>query len=151
MSQLDSLRSAYAGRLLTSESDKAPFLLDWRKRYQGKAIAVALPADVQQVAQVVRWCHANRVPIVAQGGNTGLSGGSVPDDSGNALVLSLTKMNQVRAIDTVNNTVTVEAGCILQNLQQAVHDAGRLFGVSLAAKGTCTVGGNLSTMQVEFR
>ena len=143
MSQLDSLRSAYSGRLLTLDEDKAPYLLDWRKRYQGKAIAVALPANTQEVAQVVRWCYEQRMPVVAQGGNTGLSGGSVPDASGNAVVLSLTKMNQVRAIDSVNNTVTVEAGCILQNLQAAVHNAGRLFGVSLAAKGSCTVGGNL--------
>jgi FAD/FMN-containing dehydrogenase len=142
---IDSLKASYQGRLLTTEADTAPFLLDWRKRYQGKAIAVAQPANTQEVAQVVKWCAENRVPIVAQGGNTGLSGGSVPDGSGNALVLSLTRMNKVRAIDTINNTITVEAGCILQNLQDVAIKENRLFGVSLAAKGSCTVGGNLST------
>jgi FAD/FMN-containing dehydrogenase len=142
---LNSLKAAYQGRLFTDARDMAPFLLDWRKRYQGKAIAVAQPANTQEVAQVVKWCFQNKVPVVAQGGNTGLSGGSVPDSSGNALVLSLSRMNQVRSIDTVNNTVTVEAGCILQNLQDAAIAANRLFGVSLAAKGSCTVGGNLST------
>jgi FAD/FMN-containing dehydrogenase len=89
---IDSLKASYKGRLLIEPADTAPFLLDWRKRYQGKAFAVAQPADTQEVAQIVKWCAENRVPIVAQGGNTGLSGGSVPDDSGRALVLSLTRM-----------------------------------------------------------
>jgi FAD/FMN-containing dehydrogenase len=142
---IDSLKASYKGRLLTADTDTAPFLLDWRKRYQGKAMAVAQPTNTEEVAQVVKWCAENRVPIVAQGGNTGLSGGSVPDSSGTALVLSLTRMNKVRAIDTVNNTITVEAGCILQNLQDVAIKENRLFGVSLAAKGSCTVGGNLST------
>jgi FAD/FMN-containing dehydrogenase len=142
---LDSLKASYHGRLLVEHADTAPFLLDWRKRYQGKALAVAQPANTEEVAQIVKWCFVNRVPLVAQGGNTGLSGGSVPDTSGTAIVLSLARMNKVRAIDTVNNTITVEAGCILQNLQDAAVAANRLFGVSLAAKGSCTVGGNLST------
>jgi FAD/FMN-containing dehydrogenase len=142
---LDSLKASYHGRLFTEPADTAPFLLDWRKRYQGKALAVAQPANTEEVAQVVKWCSINRVPIVAQGGNTGLSGGSVPDASGTAIVLSLARMNKIRAIDTINNTITVEAGCILQNLQDAAVAANRLFGVSLAAKGSCTVGGNLST------
>jgi FAD/FMN-containing dehydrogenase len=142
---IDSLKASYHGKLLTEPTDTAPFLLDWRKRYHGKAIGVALPSNAQEVAQIVKWCAEQRVPIVAQGGNTGLSGGSVPDASGKALVLSLTRMNKVRAIDTVNNTITVEAGCILQNLQDAALKVNRLFGVSLAAKGSCTVGGNLST------
>jgi FAD/FMN-containing dehydrogenase len=141
----ESLGVAYQGKLLTEATDMAPFLLDWRKRYQGKAIAVAQPASAHEVAQVVKWCASHQVPVVAQGGNTGLSGGSVPDDSGKAIVISLAKMNKVRAIDTVNNTITVEAGCILQNLQDEAVAVNRLFGVSLAAKGSCTVGGNLST------
>jgi FAD/FMN-containing dehydrogenase len=142
---ITSLKFVYKGRLLTAEAEMAPFLLDWRKRYQGKALAVAQPADTSEVAQVVKWCAENKIPMVPQGGNTGLSGGSVPDASGQALVLSLAKMNKVRAIDPINNTITVEAGCILQNLHDAAITANRLFAVSLAAKGSCTVGGNLST------
>jgi FAD/FMN-containing dehydrogenase len=142
---LSSLKSAYKGRLLTADADMAPFVIDWRKRYQGKALAVAQPASTDEVAHVVKWCAENKVPLVPQGGNTGLSGGSVPDASGQAVVLSLSKMNKVRAIDTINNTITVEAGCILQNLHEAAIASNRLFAVSLAAKGSCTVGGNLST------
>ncbi len=93
----------------------------------------------------MRWCDAHAVPIVAQGGNTGMSGGSVPDDSGRAIVLSLARMNRVRALDDVNNTMTVDAGCVLQVVQQAADAADRLFPLSLAAEGSCTIGGNLST------
>jgi FAD/FMN-containing dehydrogenase len=145
MNLAESLALVYKGKLLTAFDDMAPFLIDWRKRYKGKAIAVALPASAPEVSALVKWCATHKVPVVAQGGNTGLSGGSVPDSSGRAIVISLTKMNKVRAIDTVNNTITVEAGCILQNLQDAALAVNRLFGVSLAAKGSCTVGGNLST------
>jgi FAD/FMN-containing dehydrogenase len=142
---VESLKSVYKGRLLVEASETASFLLDWRKRYKGTALAVALPANTQEVAQIVQWCAAHKVAVVAQGGNTGLSGGSVPDNSGNSILLSLSKMDKIRAIDTVNNTITVEAGCILQNLQEKAVSVNRLFGVSLAAKGSCTVGGNLST------
>ncbi|MFM1989029.1 MAG: FAD/FMN-containing dehydrogenase [Pseudomonadota bacterium] len=133
------------GRVLTASADTAPFLLDWRKRYRGAAIAVVQPTSTAEVATLVRWCAANRVPVVPQGGNTGLTGGSVPDDSGRAVVLSLARMNRIRRIDGLNNTITVEAGAVLQQVQQAARDAGRLFPLSLAAEGSCTIGGNLST------
>ena len=142
---LQTLRDSFSGRLLTDDSDTAPFLLDWRKRWHGRAIAVAQPDTAQDVAAVVRWCVANGVPVVPQGGNTGLSGGCIPDDSGRALVLSLARLNRVRGMDTVNNTITVEAGCILEQVQQAAEAADRMFPLSLAAQGSCTIGGNLST------
>jgi FAD/FMN-containing dehydrogenase len=142
---LASLRERFSGRLLTDPSDTAPFLTDWRKRYTGRALAVAQPDDTAGVAAVVRWCAEHRVPLVPQGGNTGMVGGATPDGSGGALVLSLARMNRIREVDTVNNTATVEAGVILANLQQAAREAGRLFPLSLAAEGSCTVGGNLST------
>ncbi|MEK9775151.1 MAG: FAD-binding oxidoreductase [Quisquiliibacterium sp.] len=142
---LADLGSTFAGRLLTETDQTAPFLLDWRKRYLGKAMAVAQPESADQVAQVVRWCAQHQIAVVPQGGNTGLVGGGVPDESGRTILLSLARMNRVRDVDTINNTITVEAGCILQNLQKTARDAGRLFPLSLGAEGSCMIGGNLST------
>ena len=142
---LTSLREAFAGRLLSEPADMAPFLSDWRHKWTGLALAVAQPDSPADVAAVLRWCHTHQVPVVPQGGNTGLSGGATPDTSGRALVLSLTRLNRVRAIDPVNNTVTVDAGVTLQQLQEAAAQAGRLFPLSLAAEGSCTIGGNLAT------
>ena len=133
------------GRVLTAADETAPFLTDWRRRWRGRAIAVVQPSSTAEVAALVRWCASRHVPIVPQGGNTGLTGASVPDDSGRAVLLSLSRMNRVRAIDTVNDTITVEAGAVLASVQSAAHDAGRLFPLSLAAEGSCTIGGNLST------
>ncbi len=144
-SLLDSLRASYAGRLLVEPEAMAPFLLDYRKRWMGAALAVAQPDSTEEVAQLVRWCRGNRIAVVPQGGNTGLTGGSVPDAGGRAILLSLTRMNRIRTIDPLNNTLTVEAGCVLQRVQEAAAEAGRLFPLSLAAQGTCTIGGNLST------
>lgn len=134
-----------AHHVLTAPNDTAPFLTDWRRRFTGKALAVLKPGSTAEVVAIVRLCGAYRVPIVPQGGNTGLVLGSVPDDSGRAIVLSLARLNRIRAIDTVNNTMTVEAGCILEQVQNAAAEAGRLFPLSLAAEGSCTIGGNLST------
>jgi FAD/FMN-containing dehydrogenase len=142
---LTTLRSAFAGRLHTEAAEMAPFLTDWRGKWTGRAIAVAQPDSAADVAAVLRWCHAQRVPVVPQGGNTGLSGGATPDSSGRALLLSLTRLNRVRAIDPANNTIEVEAGVTLQQVQQAAQEAGRLFPLSLAAEGSCTIGGNLAT------
>ena len=130
--------------VLTGEAAE-PFLVDWRGRYRGKAQAVVRPGSTEEVAAVVRHCVANRVPVVTVGGNTGLCGGATPDNSGNAVVLSTARLNQVLAIDTDNDTITVQAGCILQSVQEAARDAGRLFPLSLAAEGSCTIGGNLAT------
>jgi FAD/FMN-containing dehydrogenase len=134
-----------AAHVLTAPSDTAPFLTDWRKRYTGRAQAVVRPATTAEVAAVMRACAETRTPVVPLGGNTGLVGGGTPDDSGHAIVLSLGRMNRVRAVDPINNTITVEAGCPLQRVQEAAAEAGRLFPLSLAAEGTATIGGNLST------
>ena len=123
----------------------APYLTDWRGRVQGNAQAVVRPANTDEVAEVVKLCVTYSVPIVPSGGNTSLCGAATPDQSGQAIVISLARMNQVRSIDPDNDTMTVEAGCILQQVQEAAREAGRLFPLSLAAEGSCTIGGNLST------
>ena len=127
------------------EGDLSAWELDWRKRLRGKALAVVRPANTQEVAAVVKACAVSGVSIVTQGGNTGLVGGSIPDESGQQVVLSLGRLNTVRSIDAANLTMTVDAGCILQNLQDAAEKAGFLFPLSLAAEGSCTIGGNLAT------
>jgi FAD/FMN-containing dehydrogenase len=131
--------------VLTLEADVAPYLTDWRGRFTGRALAVLRPADPAQAAGLVRLCVAHRVPVVPQGGRTGLVIGSVPDDSGRAVVLSLRRLNRIRAVDPVNRTMTVDAGCILHDIQQAAASCAMLFPLSLAAEGSCTIGGNLST------
>jgi FAD/FMN-containing dehydrogenase len=131
--------------VLTEEADLAPYLTDWRGRFTGRARAVLRPFDAAQVAGLVRLCAAHRVPLVPQGGRTGLVIGSVPDESGQAVVLSLRRLNRIRAVDPINRTMTVDAGCILHDIQQAASQQGMLFPLSLAAEGSCTIGGNLST------
>ena len=118
---------------------------DWRKRDRGKALAVVRPASTDQVAAVVRACATAGTAIVAQGGNTGLVGGSTPDGSGTQVLLSLQRMNRVRGLDAANLTMTAEAGCVLQSLQETAEKQGLLFPLSLAAEGSCTIGGNLGT------
>ena len=140
-----SLRAAFAGNMLTDAADMAPFLTDWRKVWTGTALAVVIPDSVEDVAKVVRWCAAHDVAIVPQGGNTGQSGGSVPRASGQNIVLSLNRLNRIRAIDPANNSMTVDAGCILQSVQDAAAAAGRFFPLSLGAEGSCTIGGTLAT------
>jgi FAD/FMN-containing dehydrogenase len=126
-------------------ADAAPFLTDWRKRFTGNALAVVRPANTQEVAAVVAFCARTQTPIVPQGGNTGLVGGATPDTSGKALVISLARLNAVRSIDTANNTLIAQAGCTLQAVQEAAAAQQRLFPLSLAAQGSATIGGNLST------
>lgn len=134
-----------AANVLTDAADMAPYLLDWRKRFSGTAQAVLRPGSADEVARIVKLCAMRGVAIVPQGGNTGLCGGATPDPSGQQIVLSLQRLNRIRAVDTVNDTITVEAGCILQAVQDTAAAAGRLFPLSLAAEGSCTIGGNLST------
>ena len=137
-----------AANVLTHDdpsADLSAWEQDWRKRSQGRALAVVRPGNTAEVAAVVKACAATGTSIVPQGGNTGLVVGSVPDDSGTQVVLSLTRMNAVRALDPDNLTMTVEAGCVLQNLQDEAEKAGFLFPLSLAAEGSCTIGGNLGT------
>ena len=131
--------------LVTSEAEMAPYAVDWRKRFFGRPLAVVHPASTSEVAAVVRICAGARTGIVPQGGNTGLVGGGIPDASGTQIVLSTARMNRVRAVDALNNTLTVEAGCVLAQVQRAAEGAGRLFPLSLGAEGTATIGGNLST------
>ncbi|MDO9290635.1 MAG: FAD-binding oxidoreductase [Hydrogenophaga sp.] len=146
---LDQLRAIVGATHVLTHDDPATDLSawenDWRQRARGCALAVVRPGNTGEVSEVVKACAAAGVSIVPQGGNTGLVVGSVPDDSGTQVVLSLTRMNRVRAIDGANLTMTVDAGCVLQALQEAAEQAGFLFPLSLAAEGSCTIGGNLAT------
>ena len=135
--------------VLRDDADTAPFLTDWRGRYRGEAICVVRPGSSAETAQVVAACAGAGVAMVPQGGNTGLVGGATPcapaSHPGGEVVVSLGRMNRILAIDLDNNTISVEAGCILQRVQEAAAAAGRLFPLSLAAEGSATIGGNLST------
>ncbi|HEV6968036.1 FAD-binding oxidoreductase [Roseateles sp.] len=142
---LEALRAKLGDAGLLVGGDLSVYERDWRKRYPGRALAVARPASTDEVAAVLKLCHEHRVAVVPQGGNTGLVGGSTPDDSGRQLVLSLSRMKRVRAVDAANASLTAEAGCVLAEAQAAAAAAGLLFPLSLAAEGSCTLGGNLAT------
>ncbi len=131
--------------LVTDAADMAPYLTDWRGLYEGNAAAVVRPATTDEAAATMRLCAETRTPMVPQGGNTGMCGAAVPDGSGRAIVIALGRMNKIIELDALNNTVTVESGCILANIQQAAARADRLFPLSLGAEGSCQIGGNLST------
>ena len=131
--------------ILTKDDDKAPYLTDWRKRYIGKALAVLLPGTSAEVANIVKICAEHQIAIVPQGGHTGFCGGATPDASGTQIILNLKRMNQVREIDIANQTITLEAGCILQAAQEKAAEQGFLFPLSLGAEGSCMIGGNLAT------
>src|ERR1700680_4750395 len=131
--------------VITAAADTAPYVTDWRQRYRGQARAVVRPGSTSEVAAVARVCAEHGVPIVPQGGNTGLCGGATPHAGGDEIVMQLSRLNRVRDIDTENATMTVEAGVPLAAVQQAAAEAGLLFPLSLAAEGSCTIGGNLST------
>ena len=142
---ISALRTIVGDAYVLTDGDLTGYELDWRKRERGKALAVVRPASTAQVAEVVKACASAGVSIVPQGGNTGMVVGSTPDASGTQVVLSLTRMNAVRALDGGNLTITVEAGCVLQSLQDVCEKAGYLFPLSLASEGSCTIGGNLGT------
>jgi len=142
---IESLRQIVGAANVLTDGDLTPWVQDWRKRETGKALAVVRPGSTAEVAAVVKACAEARVSMVPQGGNTGMVVGSIPDASGTQVVLSLTRMNKVRTLDAGNLTITVDAGCVLQNLQEACEKAGFLFPLSLAAEGSCTIGGNLGT------
>ncbi|CAN5714039.1 FAD-binding oxidoreductase [soil metagenome] len=144
-SLLDTLAGVVGPSNVLVDGDRVPYETDWRKRYHGRALAVVRPGSTREVAAVVKACAAHGVSLVPQGGNTGLVGASVPNDSGEQVLLSLTRLNRVRKIDAANLTMTVEAGCVLQTVQEAAADAGLLYPLSLAAEGSCTIGGNLAT------
>src|SRR5450755_225084 len=132
-------------QVLTAAADVAPFLIDHRKLYQGRALAVAVPRDVEQVSQLLAWCNEHRLAVVPQGGNTGYCGGATPDESGNEIVLCLKRLARIRSVDALNYSLLAEAGCTLQQVQAAAGDAARLFPLSLGSEGSCQIGGNLST------
>ena len=146
---LVALRQIVGAEHVLYDGDLGAWEADWRGRVRGHALAVVRPATTEQVSNVVRLCAQHQaalgISIVPQGGNTGLVVGSTPDDSGKQIVLSLARMRAVRALDAANLTLTVEAGCVLQSLQEAAAAQGFLFPLSLAAEGSCTIGGNLGT------
>ncbi|WP_251373324.1 FAD-binding oxidoreductase [Polynucleobacter sp. MWH-UH2A] len=134
-----------APNVLISDFDKKPFLIDWSKRYSGKAIAVLKPKTTEEISALVRLCNQENIAITPQGGNTGLCGGATPRPHANSVVLSTIRLNTIREIDLDNATITVDAGTILSQVQEAALNAGMLFPLSLAAEGSCTIGGNLGT------
>ena len=131
--------------VLTDDQEKSPYLTDWRKRFTGKALAVVLPKVTSEVAQIVQLCAAANVAIVPQGGHTGFCGGATPDGTGKQIILNLKRMNQIRELDVANQTITLEAGCILQAVQEQAAAQDFLFPLSLGAEGSCMIGGNLAT------
>ncbi len=149
---LSELKQIVGKNHVLTDGDLSAWTQDWRKRSFGKALAVVRPASTDEVARVVEVCASFRakhpdsgLSIVAQGGNTGLVVGSTPDVSGQQIILSLQRQNAIRSLDAANLTMTVEAGCILQTLQERASIEGFLFPLSLAAEGSCTIGGNLGT------
>ena len=142
---LERLKSIVGERGLVEDAERAPYESDWRDHYHGHAAAVVRPANTEEVSRVVALLAELRIPMVPQGGNTSLCGASVPDDSGTQVIVNLSRMNLVRHVDPSNNTMTVEAGCVLQTLQEVAEKHGRLFPLSLGAQGSCQIGGNLST------
>ncbi|WP_018410210.1 FAD-binding oxidoreductase [Methyloversatilis thermotolerans] len=140
------LRAALGeAHVLHEAADTAPYCTDWRGRYRGDALCVVRPASVAEVAAVVRVCTEAGVAMVPQGGNTGLCGGATPRSGRHEVVVNLSRLNRVRALDADNASITVEAGCKLAAVQAAAREAGLLFPLSLASEGSCEIGGNLST------
>ena len=131
--------------VLTADADQQAYVVDWMKKYRGRALAVVRPGSTEEVASVLRFCSQQGVAVIPQGGNTGMAGGATPDMSGGQVILSLTRMNRIREIDPVGNTITADAGCVLATIQQAACEVGRFFPLSLGAEGSCTIGGNLAT------
>ncbi len=143
---LDHAAALLGARGLTRDAElMAPWLSDWRGRYHGRALALAMPASTREVSEVVRLCARHGVPIVPQGGNSGMSGGATPDDSGRALLLSLRRMNAIRAFEPPARTITCEAGVILQTVHEAAAAQGLRFPLTLGGKGSATVGGLIAT------
>ncbi|MEO8311947.1 MAG: FAD-binding oxidoreductase [Caldimonas sp.] len=145
MSLLEALRAIVGPAQVLVDADGAPYEVDWRRRFHGRALAVVRPGSTAEVAAVVKACRAHGTSIVAQGGNTGLVGGSVPDASGRQVVLSTARLNRIRGVDPANLALVAEAGCVLQRVQETAAEHGLMFALSLAAEGSCTIGGNLAT------
>jgi len=144
---LDALTHALGtDAILHSDADTAGYTEDWRGRYKGPALCVALPGNTQQVADIVRLCNAHATPVLPQGGNTSLCGGAVPDADGKPpVIVNLARMRKIRRVDAANNSMEVEAGCVLATVQQAAAAEGRLYPISLGAEGSCQIGGTIAT------
>ncbi|MFM7402511.1 MAG: FAD-binding oxidoreductase [Erythrobacter sp.] len=143
---LGEARALLGPRGLTSDPERLDaWLTDWRGRYTGRALALASPASVDEVAALVKLCAAHRVPIVPQGGNSGMAGGATPDASGTAIILSLRRMDHIRRLSPDAGQVVCEAGVILQSLHDAAENAGLRFPLTLGGKGSATIGGLIST------
>lgn len=143
---LDLLISRLPADTITLDHNQlAPRLQDWYGQYQGAAFALARPRLVSETSILLAWANEHRVPIVTQGGNTGLSGGAIPDMSGKSLLLSLERMNNIRSLSPNDNAIIVEAGCILAHIQEAATSVDRFFPLSLSTEGSCQIGGNLAT------
>ncbi len=130
---------------VTDAPEIAPWLSDWRGRFHGQSAAILAPSSTQEAAEIVRMAGEFRVPLVPQGGNTGMVAGATPPEDGSALILSLRRMNRIRAIDAEGGAAVAEAGVILANLHAAAADAGRRFPLTLGARGSCTIGGLVAT------
>ncbi|MEY3015865.1 MAG: hypothetical protein RJB19_177, partial [Pseudomonadota bacterium] len=131
--------------VLTDAEGFAPYANDWRQKFFGKPAAVVFASNTEQVAQLVRLANTHEVALVPQGGNTGLSGGATPDDTGRQVILNLSRMTRIRARDQDNKTITVDAGVTMQTVQEEADKMGLTFPLNLTARGTATIGGNLST------
>ena len=146
----EALRARFAGivgppHALTGDNDVAPYLKEWRGRWTGRTACVLRPGSTAEVAAILRLASQTGTPVVPQGGNTGLVGAQIPDMSGDAVIVSLSRMNRIREIDRAAGTMTVEAGTVLQVIQEAADAAGKLFPLALGAQGSCQIGGNLSS------
>ncbi len=130
---------------LRAEADIAPYVHELRGLWAGRSPLVLRPGSVDEVSRILRLATETRTPVVPQGGNTGLVGGQVPHPTGNEIVVSLSRLNRIREIDLLSNTITAEAGVVLETLQKAADAADRLFPLSLASQGSCEIGGNLSS------
>ncbi|WP_126975826.1 FAD-binding oxidoreductase [Frigidibacter oleivorans] len=131
--------------LVTDAGDAARYLTDWTGRYTGEAIAVVRPASTEEVSAIVRICAANGIAITPQGGNTGIAGGATPHGNRPHILLSLDRMRSIRNVDKAGRTATVDAGVVLQTLQEAIADDGLIYPLMFGARGSCTIGGNLAT------
>lgn len=132
--------------VLTREEDLTGLTEDWRGRYRAPALCAVLPSSTEQVSAIVRLCVEHNVPVLPQGGNTSLCGGATPSERGKPpVIVLLTRMRRIRSLDAVDNTMVVDAGCVLATIQEAAAAAGRLYPVSLGAEGSCQIGGNIST------
>lgn len=134
-----------ARHVVGPDGDLEPYLVDWRGRYRGTALAVVKPGSTEEVSAVVRLCRERGVAIVPQGGNTGLCGAATPMDPNPSVVLRLDRMNRIRGVTRLGDAIAVDAGCVLADIQTAAEAADRLFPLSLGAEGSCRIGGNLST------